>query len=130
MLPALWRALITPYTDNVIFDTLPWLKLPKPFWLALMPCVPLLLSAVKAYPFMNMKKLSLSLATLELICAAVIYASFFTAFYGESSVYAHNYRNKDLVTIGSGALYSAVAAWMRHAESGSYPSRSVQRACT
>ena len=100
MLSALWRALTTFYTDDIIFDTLPWLKLPKLFWLALMPCVPLLLGAVKAYPFKDMKKLSLSLAALEVIYAAVIYASFFTAFYGESSVYAHQIETNSLSLLG------------------------------
>ena len=100
MLPALLHTLLTPYTDDVVFDTLPWLKLPKLFWLVLMPCVPLLMGAMKAHPRKDMVRLSLGIAGLELLYAATIYASFFTAFYGESSVYAHSIETNTLTMLG------------------------------
>lgn len=87
ILPALLGALCVRYVGDITLYTAAPLGLPLIVWLVLFPLLALGLGVGKAIPMARARLAAVFLAGTTLLYLAVMYLSFFTTFYYETSVY-------------------------------------------
>lgn len=130
ILPALLNALCVRYVGDITLYTAAPLALPLIVWLVLFPLVPLALGFTKALPMARARLAAAFLAGTTLLYLAVMYLSFFTTFYYETSVYTGAQAGNMVLLIERymapvmlGEAMLLIALLQEAAQAGSLPSR-------
>jgi len=93
ILPALLYALANKYSGDITHFTAAPVPLSPAVWLLLLPLLPLAVSLGKGTFRRDMRVLSIFLAGTFLLYMGILYLSFFTTFYHETSVYTGFYKD-------------------------------------
>lgn len=89
IIPSMYNALTVPYRSSITLSTLPWLHIPKLYWLIALTLAPLVLSFGNKERAKDMRKVSLFLALTVVVYLLIHYLSFFTTFYDEVGAYTY-----------------------------------------
>ena len=92
---ALWFALTTPYSESMIFDTLPLVSIPKIVFLVGVSAAPWAFARI--YQDKTLKRIAVFFTILMIFYLLLQFFSFFTVFYDETSVYVHEQKQRMLL---------------------------------
>ncbi len=130
ILPALLNALCVRYVGDITLYTAAPLGLPLIVWLVLFPLLALALGVCKAIPMAKARLAAVFLAGTTLLYLAVMYLSFFTTFYYETSVYTDAQAGNMVLLIERymapvilGEMMLLLALFQEAAQSGKLPLR-------
>lgn len=99
VLPAMLNALTTKYSGEIIQSAAAPVAIPLGVWLVLMPLVPLVMVRARALARNEGVRTAFAMLGMELVFLVVIYASFFTTFYAETSVYTLAYQDNMVLLV-------------------------------